>query len=99
MYPHLPQIIPANQSYSTSFDSLYNRLFERKIQEIVEKEGVQFKSFFEPIKKRVLTGEDLYIKNDMHFNENGFQFLGNTVAQWIIQNPKTAIGFGLPLEN
>ncbi len=35
----------------------------------------------------------------MHFNENGFQFLGNTVAQWIIQNPKTAIGFGLPLEN
>ena len=99
MYPHLPQIIPANQSYSTSFDSLYNRLFEKKIQEIVEKEGVQFKSFFEPIKKRVLTGEDLYIKNDMHFNENGFQFLGNTIAQWIIQNPKTAIGFGLPLEN
>ena len=98
MYPHLPQIIPANQAYSTSFDSLYNRIFEKKVQKMAEKEGVQFKSFFESIKKRVLKGEGFYIKNDMHFNEKGFLFLGNEIARWITQSPQTTIGFGLTPE-
>ena len=98
MYPHLPQIIPANQAYSTSFDSLYNRIFEKKVQKMAEKDGVQFKSFFESIKKRVLKGEGFYIKNDMHFNEKGFLFLGNEIARWITQSPQTTIGFGLTPE-
>jgi hypothetical protein len=93
MYPHLPQIISANQAYSTNFASLYNRLFEKKVQEMAWKEGVSFKSFFKSVKKRVLAGENLYEENDMHFNENGFQFLGSEIARWVIQNPETAIGF------
>ena len=94
MYPHLPQIIPENKVYHrTAFDSLYNRLFERRVQELVQKEDIQFKSFYEPISQSVLSGKQLYLSNDMHFNDYGDDFLADLVTEWVVRNPQKSIGF------
>ena len=92
MYPHLPQIIPENKVYSTGFDSLYNRLFERRVQELAQKEDILFKSFYEPISQSVLSGNQLYLSNDMHFNDYGFDFLADLVTEWVVRNPQKSIG-------
>ena len=94
MYPHLPQIIPENKVYHrTSFDSLYNRLFERRVQELAQKENILFKSFYEPISQSVLSGKQLYIRYDMHFNDYGYDFLADLVTEWVVRNPQKSIGF------
>ncbi len=94
MYPHLPQIIPENKVYHrTTFDSLYNRLFERRVQELAQKEDILFKSFYEPISQSVLSGKQLYISYDMHFNDYGFDFLADLVTEWVVRNPQKSIGF------
>ena len=94
MYPHLPQIIPENKVYHrTAFDSLYNRLFERRVQELAQKEDILFKSFYEPISQSVLSGKQLYISYDMHFNDYGFDFLADLVTEWVVRNPQKSIGF------
>ena len=93
MYPHLAQIIPENKVYSTGFDSLYNRLFERRVQELAQKEDILFKSFYEPISQSVLSGKQLYIRYDMHFNDYGYDFLADLVTEWVVRNPKESIGF------
>jgi hypothetical protein len=94
MYPHLPQIIPENKVYHrTSFDSLYNRLFERRVQELAQKENILFKSFYEPISQSVLSGKQLYKRYDMHFNDYGYDFLADLVTEWVVRNPKESIGF------
>ena len=93
MYPHLPQIIPENKAYNTSFDSLYNRLFEQRVQGLAQKEDILFKSFYEPISQSVLSGKQLYLPNDMHFNDYGFGFLADLVTEWVVRNPQKSIGF------
>ena len=99
MYPHLPQIVPENKVYfsrippSTGFDLLYNRLFERRVQELAQKEDILFKSFYEPISQSVLSGKQLYLSNDMHFNDYGDDFLADLVTEWVVRNPQKSIGF------
>ena len=93
MYPHQPQIIPANKAYASDSNSLYNRVFEKRIQDLSKKENILFKSFYEPISQHVLSNNRIYLPNDLHFNELGFRILGEHVTDWIIRNPEKTIGF------
>lgn len=93
MYPHLPQIIPENKVYDTDMGSLYNRIFEKRVQSLSQKENIFFKSFYEPISQSVLSNKRLYLPNDMHFNAHGFHFFAELVTEWVVRNPQKSIGF------
>ena len=93
MYPHLPQIIPENKVYGTDMGSLYNRVFEKRVLNLSEKENIFFKSFYEPISQSVLSGKRLYLRYDMHFNDYGYDFLADLVTEWVVKNPQKSIGF------
>ena len=94
MYPHLPQIIPENKVYGTDMmGSLYNRVFEKRVLNLSEKENIFFKSFYEPISQSVLSGKRHYLPNDMHFNDYGYDFLADLVTEWVVKNPQKSIGF------
>ena len=93
MYPHLPQIIQENKVYETNMSSLYNRVFEKRVLSLSQKENIVFKSFYGPISQSVLSGKRLYLPNDMHFNDYGFDFMAELVAAWVVRNPKESIGF------
>ena len=93
MYPHLPQIIPENKVYGTDMGSLYNRVFEKRVLNLSEKENIFFKSFYEPISQSVLSGKRLYLRYDMHFNDYGYDFLADLVTEWVVRNPQKSIGF------
>jgi hypothetical protein len=72
---------------------LYNRVFEKRIQDLSKKENILFKSFYEPISQHVLSNNRIYLPNDLHFNELGFRILGELVTEWVIRNPEKTIGF------
>ena len=94
MYPHLPQIIPENKVYGTDMmGSLYNRVFEKRVLNLSEKENIFFKSFYEPISQSVLSGKRHYLPGDMHFNDYGYNFLADLVTEWVVKNPQKSIGF------
>jgi len=94
MYPHLPQIIPENKVYGTDMmGSLYNRVFEKRVLNLSEKENIFFKSFYEPISQSVLSGKRHYLPDDMHFNDYGYDFLADLVTEWVVKNPQKSIGF------
>ena len=93
MYPHLPQIVPENKVYGTDMNSLYNRIFEKRVLSLSQKENIFFKSFYEPISQSVLSNKQLYLINDMHFNAYGFHFLTELVTEWVVRNPQKSIGF------
>jgi hypothetical protein len=93
MYPHLPQIIEENKVYETNMSSLYNRIFEKRVLSLSQIENIVFKSFYEPISQSVLSGNRLYLPNDMHFNDYGFDFLADLVTAWVVRNPQKSIGF------
>ena len=92
MYPHLPQIINENKVYGTNMNWLYNRIFEKRVLSLSKKENIVFKSFYEPISQSILSGKRLYLPNDMHFNDDGFDFLTELVGGWVGRNPKESIG-------
>jgi hypothetical protein len=93
MYPHLPQIIQENKVYETNMSLLYNRVFEKRVLSLSQIENIAFKSFYGPISQSVLSGKQLYLPNDMHFNDYGFDFMAELVAAWVVKNPKESIGF------
>ena len=93
MYPHLPQIVPENKVYGTDMNSLYNRIFEKRVLSLSQKENIFFKSFYEPISQSVLSNKRLYLSNDMHFNAYGFDYLAELVTEWVVRNPQKSIGF------
>jgi hypothetical protein len=93
MYPHLPQIIPEKKVYESDFNSRYNRVFEKRVQELSQKEKILFKSFYEAISQQVLSNNQIYLHQDMHFNEHGFQILAELVIEWVVQSPEKTIGF------
>ena len=93
IYPHFPQKIPEIKVCETDMDSLYNRIFEKRVQSLSQKNNIFFKSFYEPISQSVLSNKRLYLPNDMHFNAYGFDFLADLVTEWVVRNPKESIGF------
>ena len=95
IYPHLPnQKIPGKITVcETDMSSLYNRVFEKRVLSLSQKENIFFKSFYEPISQLVLSGKRLYLPNDMHFNGYGFDFLADLVTEWVVRNPQKSIGF------
>ena len=93
MYPHLAQIVPENKVYGTDMNSLYNRIFEKRVLSLSQKENIFFKSFYEPISQSVLSNKRLYLSNDMHFNAYGFDYLAELVTEWVVRNPQKSIGF------
>jgi len=93
IYPHFPEKIPEIRFCETDLGSLYNRVFEKRVLSLSQKENIFFKSFYEPISQSVLSGKRLYLPNDMHFNAYGFHFLAELVTEWVVRNPKESIGF------
>ena len=90
IYPHLPnQRIPGKiTDCETDMSLLYNRVFEKKVLSLSQKENIFFKSFYKPISQSVLSNKRLYLPNDMHFNAYGFHFLAELVTEWVVRNPK-----------
>ena len=67
-YPHLTQIIPETLVYpGSAFNTIHNRLFEYGIKNLAKRKNVSFKSFFNMIKKEVLTGSAIKISIDNMF--------------------------------
>ena len=73
--------------------SYYNRVFEKRVLNLSEKENIFFKSFYEPISQSVLSGKRHYLPGDMHFNDYGYNFLADLVTEWVVKNPQKSIGF------
>jgi len=93
MYPHLLQIVRENRIYGTPFNVVHNRFFEKSVEKSARDAKVPFISFYRDIQKRVLAGEELYMFGDMHFNDAGFNFLGELLSKWAIANSGQSIGF------
>jgi len=72
-----------------------NRLFEREIERLCKSKNVNFKSFYDEIKRVVLSGQKVFFEGGMHFNEYGLLKSGDNISQWILEYPKQTIGIEL----
>ncbi len=93
MYPHYSQIVPESVAYSSDFDGVHNRVFEKAVQNFAETANIPFKSLYDEIKIEVKSGKNLYYWNDMHFNNAGMRILGQALTNWVINHPEEAAGY------
>ena len=93
MYPHYSQIVPESVAYSSDFDGVHNRVFEKAVQNFAETANIPFKSLYDEIKMEVKSGKNLYYWNDMHFNNAGMRILGQALTNWVINHPEEAAGY------
>jgi len=93
MYPHHSQIVPENVAYSSDFDGVHNRIFEKSVQKFSESSNVPFKSLFDEIEAEASSGKNLYYWNDMHFNNEGMRLVGEALTNWVINHPRKSIGY------
>jgi hypothetical protein len=98
IYPHLSQIVPEKDSLlrdGKGVSHTFNRIYEKRIEDLCRREGIAFKSFYEEIAADVRSGQWLYFRGDMHFNQLGIQRMGELVANWISNSPRESIGVSL----
>jgi lysophospholipase L1-like esterase len=76
-YPHRDQLTPDKNG------RLWNRAFERRLEQFCYTHGAEYYSAFEGIREAVSAGQPVFFENDMHFTPEGQLVWGGLVASYV----------------